>query len=58
LIKKSPEIPYSAIVREVEFVSVTRSPPRVNQFVAQSYHQVAIKSADYFCSNPARRQKD
>ena len=35
-----------------ESVSGTGSPPKVNQL----FFQVSVKSAHYFCSNPAHRQ--
>ena len=46
---------------DLKSVSGTGLPPKVNQFfrsVDPSIQQGSMKSADYFCSNPAHRQTD
>jgi len=44
-----------------ESASKIRSLPKVNQFfllIGPSQHQVSMKLADYFCSNPTYRTAD
>jgi len=62
---KSFKISYSAMVREVE--SDPESVPRPDHhqklisssdWQARSQYQVSVKSADYFCSDPAHRMTE